>query len=40
MAHFGHTSALLMARPYLRETVAAAAQRIGLTNVLIPMIMR
>jgi preprotein translocase subunit SecB len=35
---FGGTSGALIAHPYLREAVASAAQRIGFTGVLLPMI--
>lgn len=40
MVMFGNNPAALMAHPYLRETIATAAQRIGLPNVLLPMIRR
>ncbi|MGL5823911.1 MAG: hypothetical protein ACRCYU_03590 [Nocardioides sp.] len=40
IALFGSNSAALIAHPYLRETIAAAAQRIGLPNVLLPMMVR
>ena len=40
MAKFGETSASFMATPFLRETIASAAQRIGLPNVLLPMVRR
>lgn len=35
---FGAISGALMVHPYLRETIASAAQRIGFTGVLLPMI--
>jgi hypothetical protein len=34
---FGATSGALMAHPYLREAIAATAQRIGFPGVLLPM---
>lgn len=40
MVLFGNTSAALIAHPYLRETIATAAQRIGLPNVLLPALRR
>lgn len=38
MAKFGETSAGFMATPFLREAIASTAQRIGLPNVLLPMV--
>lgn len=35
---FGGTSGALMAHPYLRESIASTAQRIGFPGVLLPMI--
>jgi hypothetical protein len=35
---FGGTSGALMAHPYLREAIAAAAQRVGFPGVLLPVI--
>lgn len=36
--HFGGTSGVLIAHPYLREAIASTAQRIGFSGVLLPMI--
>ncbi|GCD91205.1 hypothetical protein [Nocardioides sp. LS1] len=38
LARFGGTTAALIAHPYLRETIATAAQRIGFTGVTLPML--
>lgn len=34
---FGATSGALMVHPYLRETIASMAQRIGFPGILLPM---
>lgn len=34
---FGHTSALMIAYPYLREALASTAQRLGFSGILLPL---
>lgn len=36
--HFGATSGALMVHPYLRESIASTAQRVGFPGVFLPMI--
>lgn len=38
--HFGGTSAFMMVRPYLRETVGGLAARIGFAGVILPIARR
>ena len=37
---FGSTSATMIAQPYLRETIATTAQRIGFAGILLPMLIQ